>query len=238
MNLLERYLQGDTVQVFEEIVRMGQNAFEKHTLPEVEAVLTETMVRVAYNLDLIYRALVDEKYCFKENPTYDFEYPLLKPRSGAQDSILKLEGIVEEIGYVPLSLKFFYKIVGSCNFAWDYNANEEIPWEGADPIQINPIADVLSEATQFEFDDQPPGLQVSADYYHKDNISGGQPYSVELTETPQVDSRFLDEEHETTFIGYLRIAMKNCGFTRAYAVNDLPDFVNFCNRVKPLLKPI
>jgi hypothetical protein len=238
MNLLEKYFQGNTIQVYQEIERMSQNAFENDILPEVEAVLTETMRRVSYNLDLIYRALVDEKYCFKRSPRYDFEYPLLRPKSGVQDSILKLDGTVEGIGYVPLSLKFFYTIVGSCNFAWDYDSKEEIPWEGADPIQINPIDDVLSEAGQIEFDDQQPGLQISADYYHKDNISGGPPYSVELTETPQVDSRLLDEEHGTTFIGYLRMAMENCGFTRAYAVSDLPDFLNFCNRVKPLIKPI
>lgn len=237
MNLLDRYLQGDSVRVYEEIKRMGQDAFAKNALLEVKTVLTETMVLVAYNLNIIYHSLIDEKYCFKENPRYDFEYPLLKPHGEVQDSILRLDGTVQGIGYVPLSLKVFYTIVGSCNLAWDYNANEEIPWEGADPIQIIPIADVLSEASQIELDDEPAGLQVSADYYHKDNISGGPPYSVELTETPQVDSRFLNEEHETTFINYLRIVMDNCGFSRAYAVND-PRFVNYCKKVKPLLKPI
>jgi hypothetical protein len=37
---------------------------------------------------------------------------------------------------------------------------------------------------------------------------------------------------------YLRIAFENCGFSRAYAVRDLPDFVNFCDRVRPHLKRI
>jgi len=239
MNLLERYLQGDTVGVYEEIERMGQNAFEKNNVSDVKAVLTETMNRIAYNLDVIYVALVDEKYCFKKNPRHDFEFPLLKPRWGTQLRIRRLERVVRPFGYVPLSLKVFYKIVGSCNFAWDYDANDKIPWEGADPIQISPITDLLPEAKQIEpDDDEPLGLPVSADYYHKDNISGGRPYSIEITAEPQVDSRFLDEEHETTFINYLRITIENCGFSRADAVNNLPDFKIFCKKVRPLLKPI
>jgi hypothetical protein len=238
MNLLERYLQGDTVQVYEEIERMGQNAFERNNLPEVKAVLTETMNRVAYNLDVIYVALVDEKYCFKKNPRQDFEFPLLKPRWGTQLRIRRLERAVRTFGYIPLSLKIFYKIVGSCNFAWDYDANDKIPWEGADPIQISPITDLLAEAKQIELDDEPIGLPASADYYHKDNISGGPPYSVELTAKPQVDSLFLYEEHETTFVNYLRITMENCGFSRAHEVIELPGFITYCKKVKPYLKPI
>jgi len=236
MDLLEKYLQGDTVLVYEEIGRMGQNALERNNFQEVKAVLTETMNRVAYNLDVIHSALVDESYCFKKNPRHDFEFPLLKPRWGTPIRIYRLERRTSAFGYVPLSLKMFYKLVGSCNFAWDYDSNSTIPWEGADPIQISPIDDLLSEAKQIEQDDDPVGLPVSADYYHKDNISGGPPYSVELTERPQVDSLFLYEEHDTTFVNYLRITMENCGFSRAHEVIELPGFMNYYKKVKPLLK--
>jgi hypothetical protein len=239
MDLLEKYLGGDTGQVYEEIEDMGPAGLEGNNLKKVSAVLTETMNRVAFNLDLIYSALVKEKYCFKRSPRHDFEFPLLKPRWGTQFRIYSLDRSVKKFGYVPLSLKMFYKIVGSCNFSWDYQANDKIPWEGADPIQICPLTDLLQEAKQIEPDDDDPvGLPVSADHYHKDNISGGPAYSVELTARPQVDSLFLYEEHETTFVNYLRIAMQNFGFSRAYAINELPDFLNYCKKVKPLLKPI
>ena len=237
MNLLEKYLQGDTVQVYEEIERLGQDGF-KSNFREIKTVLTETMIRVGYNLDVIYAALVNEKYCFKKSPRYDFEFPILKPRLGTQFRIHRLERTVSQWGHVPLSLKMFYTIVGSCNFAWDYEANDTIPWEGADPIQINPITDLLEELDQIELDDESTGLPISADYYHKDNISGGPPYSVELTSMPQADSRFLNENHDTTFVNYLRITMENCGFSRAYAAGNQSDFLNYCKRVKPLLKPI
>ena len=238
MNLLERYLRGNKVQVYDELERMGKDALEGDNLRETKAVLTETMNRVAYNLGIIHAALVDENYCFKKNPGDDFEFPLLKPRWGASFHIYRLQRSVSKFGHVPLSLKVFYKVVGSCNFAWDYDSNATIPWEGADPIQLFPLKYLLTEAEEIDPDDKPFALPVSADFYHKDNISGGPAYSVELTASPQVDSRFLNEEHETTFVNYLRIVMENCGFARAYVVKDEPGFLDYCKKIKPLLKPI
>ena len=238
MNLLEKYLQGDTLHIYDEIERMGSDAFIKDNLREIKAVLKETMVRVRYNLDVIYASLQEADYCFTKSPRQDFEYPLLKPRWGTRLRISRLDKIVRPFGHIPLSLKMFYQIVGSCNFAWDYDAVPDIPWEGTDPIQIGPITSLLTEAKELEPDEEPIGLPVSADYYHKDNISGGPPYSVELTAWPQVDSRFLNEEHHTTFINYLRITFDNCGFSRAGVAAHLPDFMDYLLKVKPLLKPI
>ena len=238
MDLLERYQQGDTHRVYEEIEQLGPDAMERKDFVKIEAVVTETMNRVAYNLDVIYRGLLDEKYCFPKNIRFDFEHPVLKPQQGVNRLIQKLEKSVRKYGSIPLSLKLFYQIVGSCNLAWDYESISEIPWEGADPIQIGPITDLLSEIKEMDEEDIEDGLPVSADYLHKDNISGGPQYRIELTERPQVDSRFLNEEHNTTFINYLRIALDNCGFSRAQAVRDLPGFSIYYNKVKTLLKPI
>jgi hypothetical protein len=151
-----------------------------------------------------------------------------------------LENALKRFGYVPLSLKMFYTIVGSCNFGWDYDTRSDIPWVGADPIAIIPVSDLLDEVKEYEADDdnEPIGITVAADYYHKDNISGGAPYSIELTSMPSVDSRFLDEEHDTTFINYLRIALSGGGFSRFDTVTDLPDFMDYFEKVKPKLKPI
>jgi hypothetical protein len=238
MNLLKRYLQGDTIGVYEEIDRMGSTAFKRNNLQEVNAVLTETMNRVNHNLGVIYSALQEINYCFKKDPHHDFEYPLLKPQLNTPIHIWRLENAVKALGYLPLSMKMFFRIVGACNFAWDYDSEPRIPWEGGDPIQIGPATDLLSEAKDLEPDDGPVGLPLAADYYIKDNISGGPCYSIELTVQPQVDSRFLNEEHNTTFVNYLRICLENCGFSRPYAVNHLPEFVEYCNKVNPLLKPI
>jgi len=153
-----------------------------------------------------------------------------------------LAKLVDPVGHIPLSLVTFWKIVGSCNFAWDYESDPNIPWGEADSIQLHPITDIAKEAEDdlavLKRGNEPAGIWVAADYYHKDNISGGAPYSVELTTAPQVDSRFLHEGHPTTFIDYLRIVMEGCGFSRMEAVHDLPDFLGYCEQVRPLLKPI
>jgi len=238
MDLLEKYLKGDTLQVYEEIEHMGPVAFERGNFQEVNAVLAETMKRVAHNLDVIHAALKAENYCFKKNPRHDFEYPILKPRWGAKLRVYRLEKAVRAFGHVPLSFKMFYRMVGACNFTWDYETIEEIPWEGADPIEIIPITDLLREVKGIEPDDEEAGLPVAGDYLHKDNISGGPMYAVELTQNPQIDSKFLYEGNETTFINYLRIAMDNCGFSRARAVSHLPSYIEYLGKVKPKIKPI
>jgi hypothetical protein len=238
MNLLERYLQGDTLSVYEEIEKLGGDAFKPEFYPIVEAVLTETFSRVSKNLEIIHAELTKINYCFNKQTNYDFEHPILKPLPNVERLLAKMDAAVKRVGYVPLSLKLFYKIVGSCNFAWDYDENPEIPWEGADPIQIAPISDLLSELEGFEDDDDFRELCVSADYFHKDNISGGPPYSIEITKKPQIDSNFLNEEHNTTFINYLRLTMEGCGFSRTGEISDKNDFIVFSRKVGPMLNKI
>jgi len=87
-------------------------------------------------------------------------------------------------------------------------------------------------------DDGFVSLQLSADYLHKDNISGGQPYSLQLTPTPSIDGQFLYEEHNTTFINYLRICFDNCGFSRITNLEYDKDYEVYFDKVNPQLKPI
>jgi hypothetical protein len=236
MNLLDNYLKGDYYYVYDEIVKLGNRAFEPDFFPTVEAVLIETFTRVSYNLDIIYAELVKIDYCFNRRTKYDFQRPLLKPSPDAKDLLLKLDNVVKKIGHIPLSLKMFYKIVGSCNFAWDYNENPNIPWEGADPIQITPVTDLLSELTSLsDEEDEFIQLCVSADYLHKDNISGGPPYCVELTPNLSIDGLFLNQEDGTTFINYLRLTMGNCGFSRPDVCIHIDDFARFQENVRPKL---
>lgn len=235
MNLLERYLKGDTLSVYEEIENLGPDAFKPYFYPFVEAVLTETFSRVSKNLEIIHTELTKINYCFNKQRKFDFQRPMLKPLPNVENLLGKLDASVKRVGYVPLSLKLFYKIVGSCNFAWDYDEKPEIPWEGADPIQICPISDLLSELVDFEDDDDFCELGVSADYFHKDNTSGGPPYAIEITKKPQIDSSFLNEEHNATFINYLRLTMEGCGFSRAGEISDREDFIAFSKKVRPML---
>ena len=83
-----------------------------------------------------------------------------------------------------------------------------------------------------------PFLELSADYLHKDNISGGPPYSLEITKHPGFDGLFLNEPNNTTFINYLRICIDNCGFPLIRRADCVNNYQAFFDKIKPLLKPI
>jgi len=248
MNFLQRYNHGETVQVYADIYDLGQAAFSEAHYADIHAVMQETMRRVAFNLETIHHELEGIGYNFKRHASHSFEKPLLKPFLNTQYLQTALDNVVLSFGHVPVSLKLFYSMVGSCNFAWDYDTNKNIPWAGADPIQIMSLDDQLAQVTDKYWTDdmteirQDCGtayLELSADYYHKDNISGGPAYSIELTSVPSIDGHFLNEEHRTTFINYLRIVtFENCGFGRIHAVREDASFEKFYNNVKPKLKAL
>lgn len=247
MTFYERYLNGETKEVYNDIYELGSDAFLPSNSVEIEKVLTETFERVAYNLGIIYKELVNINYLFKTDFQFNFERPLLNPLPNTDSLLEKLEESVKPFGFVPLSLKMFYKIVGACNFGWDYDTNEDFIWEYADPIQIISLDDLISIVTdeyafetfqEYYEDDGFVSLELSADYFHKDNISGGQGYALQVTSKPSVDGKFLYEEHNTTFINYLRICFENCGFSRITNPENNNQYQTFFEIVKPQLKQI
>jgi len=247
MTLYERYLTGETEAVYADIEKLGDDALRSRHYPEVEKVLIETFERVAFNLDVIYKELLAINYLFKTKFDYNSERPLVKPLANTDELLTKLDKAMIPFGFVPQSLKTFYKIVGACNFAWDYDTNENFIWNCADPIQIMSLDDLVSyvtgedgifELTEGFENDGVAALQLSADYLHKDNISGGMAYSLKLTDKPSVDGQFLNEEHNTTFINYLRICFDNCGFSRITDPENGNDYQAFFDKVEPQLKRI
>ena len=66
---------------------------------------------------------------------------------------------------------------------------------------------------------------LAPDYLHKDNISGGSPYAVELP-NPAADFVLLNERHELHFVPYLRMAILRYGGFPGLEVSDAkPDFL-------------
>jgi hypothetical protein len=250
MSFIERYKNGETREVYQDIYELGEKAFDKDILPDVEAVLTETFGRVRYNLEVIYEVLKEMDYQFKTEFEYTSDYPIAEPVKNCDKLLTKLDKTVKPFGYVPLSFKLFYKIVGSCNFAWDYETNENIIWEYADPIQIEALDDLfeyplyegwveeMKDILVEEEETDSAYIEFSADYYHKDNVSGGMGYAIEITKKPSIDSKVLFEEHDTTFIEYLRLTFENCGFIRIKNPEYGNDFSPLFEKVKHKLKEI
>jgi hypothetical protein len=51
---------------------------------------------------------------------------------------------------------------------------------------------------------------IAPDVYHKDNVSGGTPYAIELP-NPGADALVFGEWHHLRFVPYLRIAILDWG---------------------------
>ncbi len=247
MTFYDRYLTGESEKVYDDIYKLEQDAFLPENIADIEKVMTETFERVSYNLDIIYKELSDIHYLFKSDFKHNFERPIVKPLADTEKLLASLDKSVRPFGFIPISLKMFYRIVGACNFGWDYETTEDFLWQCADPIQITRLDNLVSEISSsgnledlkdsFE-EDGFVSLPLSADYLHKDNISGGQSYSIQLTDKPSIDGQFLYEEHNTTFISYLRICFENCGFSRITNPEYNNDYKKFFTNVRPQLKKI
>lgn len=207
MTLYERYLNGETKSVYDDIHLLGNSAFTPAIFEDVENVLIETFKRVAYNLKVIFDELVLLDYPFKTHFTYNFERPLIDPLRNVDDMLFQLETTFKPYGSIPIALKMFYKIVGACNFVADDASEKPAPWHYADPIQILSLDNVVEEMTSEEHieylrqlynDEGCVCIQLSADYLHKDNVSGGPAYAVPVTQQPAIDPLFLNEHHNTT----------------------------------------
>jgi hypothetical protein len=247
MTYHSRYLQGEHIQVYAEMQSLNLAKIDTQIREDVDKVLTETFQRIRSNLEVIHTALVEQKYQFKTAFDYNFQRPLHDPLPDTENLLTQLNTAVSPFGHLPLSIQYFHRIVGGVNFGWDYETNELLIWKLADPIQICSLDDVVSQATneywkediQLYVDDEEFGtafIELAADALHKDNISGGPAYSIEITDSPQVDSAFLNEPHQTTFINYLRICFEHCGFPGI--ANSENDYKEFFEQVKPKMKKI
>lgn len=245
-SLLERYINGDCEKVYQEIAKLSQDAFLPEYHEEIHQILEETFKRVAYNLQIIYDELKALNYVFNEDPFSAMEEPFVKPFASTDQLLLNVQQRLQPFGYVPVSLHYFYKYVGGVDFSWNYD-EQPISWKLADPLQIYALPDVLEIINNEEWleefeeifkEEEVSFLHLSSDVYHKDNISGGLPYSLQLTEKQTIDSKWLFEANETTFINYLRICFEYGGFSgMAERTND-QGFINYLNKIKPQLQPI
>jgi len=247
MTLYERYLSGETEQVYNDIVSLGEYAFNATYRDEIDKVLTELFSRVAYNLNIIYTELQQINYIFKMEVEYNFERPLHQPLPNTDALLKQLNDAVKPFGFVPLSLQYFYTIVGGVNFVWDYETNEDYIWQMADPIQVGSLDAIVETVTDKYWHQEMEEridegdalyLELAADDLHKDNVSGGAPYSLEITKQPSVDGLFLNEPNNTTFINYLRICFEYCGFPSITRPEYNNNYQEFFDKIKPQLKSI
>lgn len=210
MSYLDRYVSGQHKKVWDELLAKG-SLKDSEAVKEAEAVAQETMQRVKRNIEKIIERLKAENYRFQKP-----NEARVPPGWLTSWNIKKLEKLV---GPVPLSIKCFYRIVGTVNLNGSHPSWSQKDYP--DPLMIDtPIGYFPTYAYRewkemYEEPDRDKQknfrMELAPDYYHKANVSGGSPYSVELP-NGSADCRLLGEKHKTSFVNYLRVAFKWGGF--------------------------
>lgn len=204
MNYLERYQNGEYEQVWKELHSRGADVRNEPHFSQARAVAAETMQRVRRNCEKIASRLQKMGYVFGTFPDgtrRSYRVPPLTPPSARMQA--DIEELETEAGTLPLSLTAFWQEVGAVDFVGMHPS-----WpNGLDPLVVDPPEGPLSDLY-----DEGEGIFVALapDDFHKDNVSGGDPYGLELP-NPAADFLFMYERHDLLFVPYLRLAILRWG---------------------------
>lgn len=200
MDYFRRYLNGEHRQVTADLTRLDLSASIALS-EEATAVAELLMTRVAENCSLIADRLTGMRYIFSV-------YCDASDDGGAQVPILPydktnssaLGQLKSKFDAIPLSIEYFWRKAGGIAFT---GTHPDFP-NMLDPLVIYPAEAVLEEASYAEQEsDGSFHMALSPDDYHKDNVSGGMPYSIALPKNG-FDFELLYEKRKTFFIEYLR----------------------------------
>lgn len=213
MTLLERYLEGRQLSVWQEIRQLGSARTE--AFPDVVAVCEEFARRARSNVDLLVGRLSETGYEFHgNNGERAPEIPHVAPGTG----VAPVEAfLTERIGDVPLTLLAWLRIVGD---VWLVGTHPDWPdSSAADPLVLelegsrypgHSIVTYFEEELDEADPDEPFVLPVSPDRLHKAGISGGPPYGILLPDGC-ADGVFAGER-TTTFVSHLNDVFRGGGF--------------------------
>lgn len=215
---LHRYQDGEYEAVWSELTALG-NAIrlDEGLFLDAQAVAAETMQRVQRNVVTLLTQLQNSGYVFKP-----FSKKYRQPSKKVSAYIARIE---RRVGPLPLSIAAFMSIVGSVNLIGYFPGLDENGKEWGRELCPDPL--VFEYPQSFfrwsvqawaedvaEFGKEEAGtfqLEFAPDEYHKDNISGGPPYSIKLP-NGGMDALVENEWHHTMFVPYLRECFRWGGF--------------------------
>ena len=199
MDYLARYLAGERVQVTRELSRLAPCSDALRA--EAWGVAKEAMSRVAYNCLLLTERLKARGYNFSvycdAEDDGGTQAPIMALDDNGADAI---DQLAARFGPLPITLECFWRVFGSVAFTGTHPGFPAM----LDPLVVFPADALIEEAEYIEHDEDGYfHFALSPDELHKDNISGGMPYSVALPQAT-FDFRLLYEARDVDFLDYLR----------------------------------
>ena len=220
-DFVARY-RGGEYQVWDEL-RRHASAIAAHAdlREEATAVAALLMARVRQNRDTVRATLIAAGGSLRDE--------------ALPATTKDLARFIGTFGPLPVSLHVFWTVVGSIHLGPEWQEDEG-PSYGAcaledegislvalDPLQVS-APDFGWELEEYEAEraEKHPELAPSSfsvpiapDFLHKQNISGGSPYAIELPPSnawEMLDPQVLDEGHDEPLVSYLRRAFSYGGF--------------------------
>lgn len=223
LGFYERYEQGLHQEVYDELLALQEHIHEPHLYDEALVIVRTMMRRVRHNLEVIVPRLSQMGYLFREGGFWENaptekqtrlkkEYPIFQPPT--PETYQRVAQLEQLVGTLPLSLKCWYEEVGAVNFIGLFPSNERGYGPVLDPLCVDSVEVALQMVTSLHkvgLWEEEPLLILAPDNYHKYGYSGAGSYNM-LLPCKAIDTTFLNEPHNTTFVNYLRICWKWGGF--------------------------
>jgi hypothetical protein len=228
---LERYLNGEYVGVWAELVALGPAIRSEPVFTDAQSVAQEMMQRAKHNLELLVERLTNLKYRFIAP-----DKVWTPPDEKRIDAINVLE---QRHGSFPMVVRKWYEVVGEVNFMGAHpklSHHRGLDWGGSEQLQcdLDPmlvswpghrdnellsfyinLADDWDEMARIEEESPPPyGLAIGLSAIDKANQSGGGPIQM-LIPCPGFDAPLIDRDDYwmgAFFVPYLRACFKWGGF--------------------------
>ncbi len=235
MTYFERYLNGEYVQVWNDLQALGTQIRTEPLYADALAVALETMRRARENIERIIPRLFKLGYRFDmpfESDNWEVTGAVI---TRPCERLLKLRRECEEsAGPLPLSIQTWYDIVGAIDLIgsfpqlqephpdYDYSTlHKFVTWQRRqmlDPLVVMPMRLEMensgswleSMVPRHQYNPKLRSFMISPDELQKADISGDV-WSIILP-NPSADGVLLGERHKMTFVSYLRMSFSWGGF--------------------------
>lgn len=209
-SVLKRYLAGEHETVWAEL-EVGVDRFgEPIPLADAHAVVSETMRRVAQNLDRLVASLTELGYDFTKTLDGSPKQWGAEPRSFPHQDTSDIIGGIETItGRLPLSLVLFWENAGGVDLTGHF---ADPPWPSlCAPLQVYPAEEFLREVEGMknDFAALTPGQQEHVVWCIDPS---GDSFTIALPTAKQIDFFVEELPAPISFISYLRLALRWGGF--------------------------
>ena len=221
--LLSQYHSGYNDAVWAAIADLNISELNEMEQTEVGTVISDAISVAKRNIRMIIQEI-------QKQPTYSLKVDEGISKFDAIDDLIEL---VKPFGFLPLTFLEFYKTMPGVNLIMDDRFQMEYPY--SDPLYIDTVENILDvcsdgswEELMEENEDEglPVYLYISPDNYHKDNVSGGEAYGIEISKVQKVDGRVFNTPYgELSLIQYLNTCFRSAGFLGIKKNNPFIDVV-------------